>query len=180
MIVIMKLHLSSEIIHLRALEPEDIDLIYAWENNEEVWNISNTLVPFSKYILALYIKNSDQDIFATKQLRLMIDTADGKTVGAIDLFEFDPHHSRIGIGLLIHSKEDRSKGYASAALELLIPYCFDKLNIHQIYANIEPDNLPSRALFEKHGFILSGTKKEWLRDGQGWKDELFYQRIKEK
>ncbi|MCX6228587.1 MAG: GNAT family protein [Bacteroidia bacterium] len=176
----MKLHLFSEKIRLRALEPEDLELIYAWENNEEVWNISNTLVPFSKYILALYIKNSDQDIYATKQLRLMIDTVEGKTVGAIDLFEFDPHHSRIGIGILIHSEADRLKGYASSAIELLIIYCFDKLNIHQIYANIEPDNLSSISLFEKHGFILSGTKKEWLRDGQGWKDELFYQRIKEK
>jgi len=107
----------------------------------------------------------------------MIDTPEGKTIGAIDLFDFEPYHSRAGIGLLIHAREDRSKGYASAALELLISYCFSKLNLHQLYANVETDNLISLALFEKHGFLSCGTKKEWLRTVSGWKDEIMLQLI---
>ena len=123
----MKKLLSNDIISLRAIEPEDIELLYSWENDPEIWEVSHTLVPFSKYILALYIQNADKDIYESKQLRLMIDTVEGKTIGAIDLFDFDPYHSRIGIGLLIYAPDKRSKGYASASLELLIPYCFQKL-----------------------------------------------------
>jgi len=105
----------------------------------------------------------------------MIDTNEGKTVGAIDLFDFEPHHSRVGVGLLIHNKEDRSKGYASEALDLLISFCFKKLNIHQMFANIESRNKISLGLFEKHGFRICGTKKEWLRTDSGWKDEMMLQ-----
>ena len=173
----MKSYLSNDMITLRAIEPDDIELLYSWENDPEIWEISHTLVPFSKYILALYIKNSDKDIYESKQLRLMIDAADGKTVGAIDLFDFDPYHSRVGIGLLIHRGEDRSKGYGSAALQLLIDYCFKKLNVHQLYVNIETDNKISLHLFEKYGFQICGTKKEWLRTDSGWKDEYMLQLI---
>jgi diamine N-acetyltransferase len=173
----MKKYLSNNRISLRAIEPEDIDLLFAWENDPEIWEVSHTLVPYSKYILTLYIQNADKDIYESKQLRLMIDTHEGKTIGAIDLFDFDPFHSRAGIGLLIHEKEDRSKGYASSALELLIPYCFGKLNLHQLYANIAVDNKISFALFGKHGFSVCGVKKEWLRTESGWKDEIMLQLI---
>jgi diamine N-acetyltransferase len=175
----MENYLSNRIVSLRAIEPEDIELLYSWENDPEIWEVSHTLVPFSKYILALYIKNSDKDIYESKQLRLMIDTSDGKTIGAIDLFDFDPYHSRVGIGILIHNREDRSKGYAGAALELLIAYCFNKLNIHQLFVNIETGNKVSLNLFEKHGFKICGTRKEWLMTDSGWKDEVMMQLIRQ-
>jgi diamine N-acetyltransferase len=38
-------------IRLRALEPEDLEVLYEWENNDSNWIISNTLSPFSKYTL---------------------------------------------------------------------------------------------------------------------------------
>lgn len=173
----MKNYLSNGLVYLRALEPGDIELLYSWENDTEIWDVSHTLVPYSKHILALYIKNGDRDIYESKQLRLMIDTIEGKTVGAIDLFDFDPHHSRAGIGLLIYNSEDRSKGYASSALGLLIDYCFKQLNINQLYANIGSGNAISLALFEKHGFTVCGVKKKWNRTVSGWEDELMLQLI---
>lgn len=170
-------YLKNDKVSLRALEPEDIDLLFLWENDEEIWEVSNTLAPFSKYILALYIKNSDKDIYESKQLRLMIDDRAGKTVGAIDLFDFDPYHQRAGLGILIHDKEERSKGYAAAALRLMISYCFDKLNLHQLFANIAKGNEVSLNLFTNEGFVIIGTKKDWLRSGNQWQDELLLQRI---
>jgi len=62
----MEKYLANDIITLRAIEPEDIELLYSWENDPEIWEVSHTLVPYSKYILALYIKNSDKDIYETK------------------------------------------------------------------------------------------------------------------
>jgi len=173
----MRPFLKDDSIVLRALEPEDIDLLYEWENCEEIWTISHTITPFSKHLLALYIQNADKDLYETKQLRLMIETTAGKTVGAIDLFDFDPFHSRVGLGILVHSPEDRSKGSATAALGLVIGYCFGKLGLHQIYANILTDNEVSIKLFLKAGFEVTGTKKEWIREGNLWKDELLLQLV---
>lgn len=174
---IMKKFLTNNKVSLRAIETEDIELLYKWENDEETWKVSHTLVPFSKYILALYIKNSDKDIFETKQLRLMIDSIEGRTVGAIDLFDYDPYHSRAGLGILIHSKHDRNKGYASAAIGLIIDYCFEKLKFHQLFVNIDTGNEASLNLFKKFGFELCGKKKEWLLTESGWKDEYLLQLV---
>ena len=107
----------------------------------------------------------------------MIVTNEGKTIGAIDLFDFDPFHLRVGIGILIHHPADRSKGYASSALNLMVRYCFEKLGLHQIYANILTDNEHSMNLFLHAGFEVIGTKKDWIRAGRMWKDEILMQLI---
>ena len=174
----MRPYLQDDLITLRALEPEDIELLYEWENAEEVWTISHTIAPFSKHLLALYIQNSDKGLFGNQQLRMMINTREGKTIGAIDLFDFDPLHARVGLGILIHCPEDRTKGYATAALQLMIRYCFEKLQLHQIYANILTDNHISMKLFANAGFVLAGTKKDWIREGNDWKDENLMQLLK--
>ncbi|NTW23911.1 MAG: GNAT family N-acetyltransferase [Lentimicrobium sp.] len=165
-------------ISLRAPEPADIDLIYAWENDPTVWHVSNTAAPYSRYDIEQYILNSHHDIFAAKQLRLIItdNSKADKPVGAIDLFDFDPLHGRAGIGILIDNQE-RSKGYASEALTMLCRYSFNTLNLHQLYCHIAPDNKVSVQLFTKAGFTLSGTCRDWTRTGNKWKDALLLQLI---
>ena len=34
---------------LRAIEPEDLDLLYQIENNTELWQVGATNVPYSRY-----------------------------------------------------------------------------------------------------------------------------------
>lgn len=172
----MKNELSYGKIKLRALEPEDIELLYSWENNLEIWKMSNTKAPFSKYILAQYIKESAKDIYETKQLRLIILNDINEAVGAIDLFDFEPYHLRAGVGILIHNTNDRKKGYALDALLALSEYALNILGLKQLYANIASDNYPSIQLFEKAGFEKAGVKKQWIKIPGGWKDELFYQK----
>ncbi len=162
---------------LRPLEPEDIEILYKWENNIELWELSNTRAPFSKYILNEYIQHSGRDIYETKQLRLVIENWQRIPVGAIDLFDFDPYHLRAGVGILIHDNEDRHRGYASDALAVLCDYAINTLGLKQLYANIADDNDISIRLFEGMGFVQHGVKKAWLKTAHGWKDELFFQKI---
>lgn len=164
-------------ISLRPLEPEDIDLLYQWENNIEIWEVSNTKTPFSRHILAQYLLQSAKDIYETKQLRLIIQNENIEPVGAIDLFDFEPYHLRAGVGILIHNNADKNKGYATDALFALSEYAFEVLGLKQLYANISADNENSIKLFEKAGFKPVGTKKSWIKTISGWKDEIFYQKI---
>jgi len=165
-------------ILLRAIEPSDIDVLYKWENDTENWNVSNTQAPFSRFVLEQYIATTHQDIYSVKQLRLIICDTENNAVGCIDLFDFEPNHLRAGIGVLIAEKTDRKKGYASEALELLIDYCFLSLNLHQLYCNIAVDNEASILLFQKYGFQITGIKKQWIRNGNKFHDELLLQRIR--
>lgn len=164
-------------INLRALEPEDLDFLFSTENNESFWEISSTQVPYSKYILQKYIENSHQDIYEAKQYRFVICDINNAPVGLIDLFDFNPQHQRIGIGILITSK-NQTKGYGSEALEMIIDYAFAYLNVHQIFANITSDNINSIQLFEKLNFKRVGIKKEWIYTNSTFKDEILYQLIK--
>lgn len=165
-------------IKLRALEPEDLELLYQWENNDAYWIISNTISPFSRYTLKLYIENSHKSVYETGQLRLMIDLITEKaTIGTIDIFDFDPFHKRAGVGILIAEEEYRHKGYATMALECLINYCFTTLQIHQLYCNIIGNNTESLELFKKAGFKQIGIKKEWIKSTNGYQDEIMFQLI---
>jgi diamine N-acetyltransferase len=168
-------------IRLRAPEPEDLDLLFLWENDPEIWSVSNTLTPFSRFILKSYIEASHLDIFEAKQLRLMIDVVDPTfTIGTVDLFDFDPYNQRAGIGILIGDASQKRKGYANEALDLLIHYCFSMLDFKQLYCNISSGNTNSIQLFQKKGFIQCGEKKEWLKTPAGWESELMFQLIRNK
>lgn len=170
--------LKNNNIVLRATEPSDIDIIYEWENNSDIWRISNTITPYSRFIIEQYVLNSTQDIFSSKQLRLMIDLTENKsTIGTVDLFDYEPVNRRVGVGILILN-EFRHKGYAFETLTIIENYAKEILNLHQLYCNISEDNILSIKLFEKAGYHNTGRKKDWLfnKDNK-WTDELFYQKI---
>lgn len=165
-------------IRLRALEPEDLELLYDWENNNSNWLISNTFTPFSKYTLKRYLENSHKNIYEMGQLRLMIDhISDNVTIGTIDIFDFDLFHKRAGVGILIANEAYRRKGYASMAINCVTAYCFKTLQLHQLYCNILANNCESMDLFKKIGFVQAGIKKDWIKTADGYLDEYLFQLI---
>lgn len=169
--------ISGKKIYLRAMEPEDIDKLYGFENDPDIWHVSNTYIPFSKHFLSRFIENSSNDLFIDKQLRLMIiESQHNQCIGTLDFFDFDPMHHRAGIGILIE-KSEREKGFASEAVELSIQYAFSFLSMHQLYVHVTNDNPASIRLFEKSGFVKTGSKKDWLLIDNTWKDVHFMQLI---
>jgi diamine N-acetyltransferase len=173
---------NNSLITLRALEPSDIDWLFRWENDPEIWKVSNTITPYSRYTLEKYIETAHLDIYQVKQLRMMIDVKESsgkktRPIGTIDLFDFDPFHNRAGVGILIGEKSDRKKGYASEALSKFVRYAFQVLQLHQLYCNIATNNLESIGLFTRNGFSISGEKKDWLKTGAGYKNEYLLQLI---
>jgi diamine N-acetyltransferase len=168
--------IRDEIIQLRPLEPEDLEYLYKWENNMELWEVSDTITPFSRFTLKKYIENSHLDIYTTKQLRLIVELLDTRRpVGLVDLYDFDPYHQRAGLGIMIHNSEDRKMGYASSAIRLMLSYGFETLGLNQIYCSVPSGNVATLKLFEKLGFIQTGYRKEWLRRGKEWEDVVYFQ-----
>lgn len=163
--------LKNSQIALRAVEPEDLDILYKWENTTELWIHGNTLAPYSKLVLRQYINDAlEMDIYQSKQLRLMIDLTDEeKTVGTVDLYEIDAHNRRAGIGILI-DEEYRQKKIATQALQLMAEYAFDFLFLHQLYAYISMSNTKSLSLFEKAGYKEVGILKDWVQRGETFED----------
>ena len=169
--------LKGENIFLRALEPEDLEFIHEVENDESIWEISNTQTPYSKFLIKQYLEQAHKDIFEVKQLRLVISSYNNESLGLIDIFDFDFKNSRAGIGVLIKNAENRGRGYGSEALELLSDYSFTHLGLHQLYCNISEDNKASIKLFTNLGFEKIGLKKDWNYSNGSFKNEYLFQLI---
>lgn len=171
------LSLSGKTGYLRALEPEDLEFLYKLENNTEIWEISGTTAPYSKHLLQQYLDNAHKDIYEAKQLRLCICDNSDRRVGLIDLFDFDPHNHRAGVGIVILDEMDRNKGLGREALELLENYAFNGLHLRQLYANVLSGNEASIHLFKKMGFDQVGEKKDWVFQNNEYKGEVLFQKI---
>ncbi|MFT5970894.1 MAG: diamine N-acetyltransferase [Flavobacteriales bacterium] len=170
--------LTGKKIKLRALEPTDLSLLYDWENRTEFWDVSQTTQAFSKHMLEQYLSNQHVDVLQSGQLRMMIEE-DGRPVGTVELFDVDAYHQRAGVGVMIADLEDRNKGFALEALEIMARYSFHYLHLHQLYCNIASDNLASIQLFTKAGYDLIGVKKEWVRGNKSFMDLHLFQLISE-
>ena len=169
---------KNENITLRVAEPYDADTIFRWENDMEIWRVSDTVVPFSKHHIEQFLLNNN-DLMSEKQLRLMIDdNQSGDTVGCIDLYDFDNFNERAGIGIMI-DKSQRGKGYAKQAVKLLSEYCFNTLLLKQLYVLTLASNIESMLLFESLGFERCGVRKQWCKTANGFIDQVEYQYINE-
>ena len=161
---------KGEQVMLRAVEPEDLELLYAIENDPSMWDISNFSVPYSRYVLRQYIEQAQSDLFADQQLRLMIiRLSDNAVLGCIDLMNFSPMHARGEVGIVLQ-REYRGEGYASEALRLLIQYAFEFLNLNQLTAHVLVSNEASLRLFQSCGFGSCGVLKSWWRIGKQYED----------
>lgn len=164
-------------IILRALEPSDIDFLYALENRQDLWHLSHTQLPFSRAVLEHYIDQASQDIYTAKQQRYIIAGAkDLQPLGCVDLFDFDPMHHRAGVGIVVLDNH-RQQGIGAEALLQLERYAFDILQLHQLYAHIEADNLASQRLFQQSQYQVVGIKKDWNYHNKAYHDEIIVQKI---
>lgn len=163
-----------ENIQLRAIEPADLEMLYHWENDPAVWRVSGTMAPISRDRLARFISEQVYDLYATRQMRLIIDV-EGVAIGSVDIFDFEPLHRRFGIGILIYADEHRRRGYARRVIDMVKEYARNTLDLRQIWVTIDEDNPASVALFEGCGFTLSARRREWINRGGKFIDELEYQ-----
>lgn len=155
-------YLNDSHIRLRALEPEDVDVLFDIENDTDEWESSASCTPCSRYALNNYIRNSAHDFLIDNQIRLIIERIeDNAVLGLIELFDYNPlvHKAELGIIVL---KEYRGLGYASAAIDLIKKYVCTFFHLSQIYVYVRTDNFTAIELFRKNGFIVSGTLQKWL------------------
>lgn len=167
--------LKDEIVSLRSPEPEDLELMYAMENDTTLWSAGNATLPYSRYTLRAYLEQSNQDLITERQARFVIETAEGERAGMIDLADYDPINSRaeVCIGIL---GSYRGKGIATHALQLLCSYAAGRLHLHQLYAYVPVWNEESIKLFEKSGFTGNATLKDWIRGKEGYSDVILMQK----
>lgn len=168
--------LKGSKVQLREMQASDLEVLYDWENRPELKHLGDEHQHIFREQLSQFITNSIGDLYTDGQLRLMIDS-NAKTVGCIDLFQFDSHNQRAGVGILIADSENRKHGFAQEALNLLVNYCFEVLNLRQLFCHIPVDNEPSLRLFSTSGFEETGRCKDWVKKENVFIDAVFMQKL---
>ena len=163
-------------IILRAIEPEDLDQLYHIENDVELWNVGNTNVPYSRYLLHEYVATCKCDIYTDRQVRMMVENLDGEVVGVADLVNFDPANSRAEVGIIVLNAY-RRQGYGTAMLRALADYAQRILHLHQLYAYVDCENQASLNLFKKAGYTVCAKIGDWLFDGAKYHDSVLIQYV---
>lgn len=158
------------------MEPEDLDLLYRIENDQQLWCLGATNVPYSRYTLHDYMAHSTGDIYTDRQVRLVIENDHQQTIGLIDLTNFDPKHLRAEIGLVVELPMRRN-GYAFEALDIMHQYAKATLHLHQVFAIVGSNNTPAIALFRKKGYEESARMKQWIFDGTSYHDAILLQKF---
>lgn len=127
-------------------DPEIVRLTGA---RHEKWNKENV----KKYVIESNIKNISQlvGIFLKKN---------NKHIGNIRLFNFNFHHKRVELGIMIFDKTEWSKGYGTESLNAISIYVFKTLKLHRICADYYAINIGSARIFKKAGFIVEGIFKD--------------------
>ena len=151
----MNVRLLGERVVLRSVDFSDVDTLLLWENstNEPLYGVFEE--QYSREDIVRFIENQQQYSLAeTEQLRLMICSHDGERLGSIDLTEYDGRKAFVSI--LIFDLGNRRKGFAENALQLVVDYA-KSLGLHELFATILPENLPSISLFQKVGFDSDGA-----------------------
>lgn len=162
-----------ESIILRAPEPVDVDTMYRLENDRTVWPCGFTRAPMSRHLISEYVAGYSADPFGQGQLRLVIEL-DGVAVGVADLYDVDALNRRAGVGIVVEEAY-RGKGIARESLGKLADYCGCELGLHQLYAVVAASNAPSRSLFTRCGYRISGCLRSWVRTGRSYGDAYIYQ-----
>ena len=145
---------------LRSVAAEDIDTMLVWENDPEVREFGDAEKIFTRSDMAEFVRNQRCGLAANGQQRLMIIAPDGRTVGAIDLFDFDGRQAMVGI--LVYAHADRRRGYGSDALRTIGGYARDA-GVAMLYADVAATNTASLRLFASCGFVRTEESGETVR-----------------
>lgn len=163
----------NNIITIRAMEPDDLDLLYHIENNSDTMQYSANTMPLSRELLRQYILSTTGDIYTDKQLRLIIQ-CNSEPVGIVDLFDFNPRNRRAEVGIIIKNIY-RRRQIATIALHLLEQYA-KQIDIYQLYAIVPEHNEASSRLFTKAGYLHTSTLENWFLNGPKATAALLFQK----
>lgn len=151
---------------LRAPEPDDLDVLYKWENDPERLLYGRTGLPYPRKLLADYIAGYNEVALNAGHIRFLVDSPDGETIGILDLYDLDLSARKAFVSIYIDAGS-RGKGLASAAVDEAIEFARGHLGLYQLVVIVSSENPPSSRLFLSKGFKKIATLPHWLRNKTG-------------
>ena len=147
-------------VTLRAMEMKDCELIREMFNDPEMENlVVGWAFPVSQYAQEQWLmKNyNNQNSF-----RFVIETEEDGAVGIATLLDIDWKNRRAGHGIKLAKHKQRSKGIGTDAVMAIMRYAFDELNLNRLDGSWFDDNIASKNMYRKCGWVEEGIKRQYV------------------
>lgn len=171
----MKFQLGSTRLILRTFEEKDIGSFSAYRSDPEIARYQGWKAPYSLEQAATFIEKMSEKTPGKPdqwyQLALELKS-NGQMIGDCT-FHLSKDCQQAEIGMTV-ARSYQGKGYASEAVSCMLNYLFSQLELHRVYANVDPRNTASIRMLTKLGFRHEGLFRQstWLK-GE-WVDEDWY------
>jgi ribosomal-protein-alanine N-acetyltransferase len=171
--VLLRTPVSSDYAEWASVREKSRDFLTPWE---PTWPADDLSRSAFRRRLKRYAEDQRGDL---AYAFLIFRSDDGALVGGLTLANIRRGVAQAGsIGYWVGQPFAR-KGYMTAAVRALIPFCFGTLRLHRLEAACIPDNAASIGLLEKTGFQREGYARGYLCINGVWQDHLLYARLKD-
>lgn len=172
--------LETERLTLRVLDPSHADQVMKFlEKNKDhlaIWEPVRdadyfTVDKQAEILTEEYNRIQSGDTYKTWIFK-KDDTQCEQIIGSIALTEIVRgcfHSCFLGYRM---DHEQTKKGYMSEAINKMVEYAFEELQLHRVEANIIPRNIASLTVAEKNGFICEGLSRKYLKINGKWEDHV--------
>jgi ribosomal-protein-alanine N-acetyltransferase len=162
---------STDYAEWTALRETSRDFLVPWE---PTWPDDDLTRGAFRRRLKRYAEDQRSDL---AYAFLIFRSEDDALVGGLTLANIRRGVAQAGsIGYWIGAPFAR-KGYMTAAVRALVPFCFQTLRLHRVEAACIPGNNASIRLLEKAGFKREGYARGYLCINGIWQDHLLYARL---
>ena len=145
-------------IYLSPFSDEDYILFTKWINDYETAKYLNQ---FSKVFTLEDEKDFVENARKSNKVYLSIVKQEtDELIGNISLVNIDPVHKTATLGIMIGKNDEREKGYGTEAINLLLDYAFNHLNLNNIMLEVLDTNERARKCYLKCGFKELGVRKQ--------------------
>lgn len=172
---------KGKLVRLRAIEEDDLKYAAEYMNDPEIiLNLDDdppipTSVEKQKEWFKDYLKKKD----ISEGVEFAIEASDGKYIGGCSVNQIDLKNRIAEVGIFIGAKEYLGKGYGTDAMELLLEYLFDEVNMNKVSLNVMSFNKRAVRSYEKAGFSLEATGREAIFRAGKYHDLLAMSILKE-
>jgi RimJ/RimL family protein N-acetyltransferase len=103
---------------------------------------------------------------------VMVEKTSGRAVGTCGLYQIQWVARRAQFNILIGEPDAWNKGLGTEALELLLDYGFERLNLNSIFLGVNAENKGAVRSYEKAGFVHEGCRRQFIYRNGRYYDSL--------
>lgn len=105
---------------------------------------------------------------------LLVEKTSGLPVGNCGFHTWNATHRRAELFYSLLAEEHKCKGLMTEALEAVLAYGFEEMQLHRVAALVWRENIPSLKLLRRFGFTFEGTLREdYVVEGKSEDSECY-------